>query len=325
MAKKTAAASPEDQPTKGEIYKTNRPTEFDQVVGQPAAVRMLSAFVARKEVPRFLLFTGPSGVGKTTLARILRVKLRCKEGFDFQEINCASNGGIDAVRKIEAEQLYGGLLGPAKVYILDEFHGCSKDAFQAFLKILEDTPQHTYFMACTTETSKIPKTIMTRATEVALTSVNHMALTGLVVKEAEAAHITLAGKTLDAIVNAAEGSPRMALVMLNKLKQAAGEAPYDEATQLEILRLTVDRSEDLINLVRALGDQPFPALMKLMRSLPDGTDAETVRRITLAWWSKVVLGGNGGARGIKILKAFRPTMYDTGMAGVTLACHEVCS
>ncbi len=326
MAKKaTAAASPADddkKPTRGEIYKVRRPTEFDQIVGQPTAVKILSAFVARKEVPRFLLFTGPSGVGKTTLARIVRAKIGCSESpFDFHEINCATDGGVDTVRTIEDGLTKGPLFGRAVVYLLDEFHAASKNAFEAMLKVLEDGPKHVYFMAATTNATKIPTTIKTRATEIALTAVNHMALSDLVQREAEVACIELAGKALDRIVDAAEGSPRQALVMLNVLKAAPDE---DEDAQMALLR-GVDRQSALIDLARALGQpgQTWKYISGLLRTLPEGTEPEGIRRIVCAYYNKVALGGDMGLSR-KILTAFDPHTYDSGMTRIILACQEVC-
>lgn len=324
MAKK-AAASPEDggekQPTRGEIYKTNRPTEFSQIVGQPAAVRLLEGFVAAKEVPRFLLFTGPSGVGKTTLARILRVKLGCADGFDFHEINCASARGIDTVRAIEDEMTTGALMGRAVVYLLDEVHAMTKDAFQGMLKLLEDVPKHVYFMACTTDPAKIPKTIKTRATEVALNAVGAADLSKLVKREAELAAITLTPEALARIVDSAEGSPRLALVMLNTLKAAPNG---DTDAQLALLKVT-DRYSEVITFARTLGDPnaTLDTVIRCLKALPDGTDSEGVRRVSLGYWNSVFLGGNRAARTIRILQEFTKHTYDNGMPGITLACINV--
>lgn len=324
MAKKAAATGEAKQPTRGEIYKTNRPKDFGQIVGQPAAVKMLQGFLDRKEVPRFLLFTGPSGTGKTTLARIMKEKLGCMGSadadIDFHEINFAESRGIDTVRMIQERINRQPLRGRAVVWLIDELHAATKDAFDAMLKMLEDMPKHAYFMGATTNATKIPVTIKTRATEVALNAVNQSELAKLVDREAFQAGIEIHGAALDRIVDTADGSPRMALVLLNILKAAPNGT---EEEQLELLKVG-DRHAEMIEFTRALKDAPNAVpLLRMLKSLPEGTESERLRYMVLSYYNKVVMGGDLSKRPVSILRAFSKNTYDTGMAGITLAVLEM--
>jgi len=137
-----------------ELYRKYRPTKFSQVLGQREAIATLANMGKRRAVPHCLLFTGPSGVGKTTLIRILREKLGCKE-HDYVEINAAEARGIDTIRDIQRRLTLSPLSGRCRVWAIDECHRLTTDAQSALLKILEDTPPTAYFMLATTEPNKL--------------------------------------------------------------------------------------------------------------------------------------------------------------------------
>ena len=136
-----------------ELYRKYRPTSFKQVVGQEEAIRTLTELGKRKAIPHAILFTGPSGVGKTTLARILQRKLKCV-GNDFVEMNAANDRGVGIIRSIQNKVGLAPMLGSCRIWLMDEAHQLTSDAQSAFLKLLEDTPSHVYFMLATTDPQK---------------------------------------------------------------------------------------------------------------------------------------------------------------------------
>jgi len=159
-----------------------RPKDFTQVIGQEAVVRTLKNAVELGRVSHAYIFAGPRGVGKTTISRILTKCLNCKEGItpnpcnkcencleiekgsfpDMYEIDAASNRGIDDIRALKENINYAPIKGRYKVYIIDEAHMLTREAFNALLKTLEEPPPNNIFILATTELHKIPDTIKSR-------------------------------------------------------------------------------------------------------------------------------------------------------------------
>jgi len=155
-----------------------RPRTFDEVVGQPGAVGTLRNAITRGRVSHAYLFCGPRGTGKTTTARILAKALNCDKGpvpdpcgeckaclgesLDVVEMDAASHNGVDDIRELR-EGVWGSTLGSRfRVYIIDEVHMLSTAAFNAFLKVLEEPPEHVKFVLCTTDPQKMPETVRSR-------------------------------------------------------------------------------------------------------------------------------------------------------------------
>ena len=138
-----------------------RPKRLADFLGNTETVQALRALMEREEMPHTILFTGPSGTGKTTLARIVARRLQCSE-HDLQELNTADFRGIDTIRDVVRNMALCPMSGSCRVWILDEVHQLSKDAQHALLKALEDTPKHVYFLLATTDPAKLLPTIRTR-------------------------------------------------------------------------------------------------------------------------------------------------------------------
>ena len=143
------------------LYRKYRPQEWDEVIGQEHVVRTLTNALKLGRVSHAYLFAGPRGTGKTTIARILAKSLGCSN-LDLIEIDAASNRGIDEIRELRDGIKFAPTAGKYKVFIIDEVHQLTKEAFNALLKTLEEPPAHAIFVLATTEAHKVPETILSR-------------------------------------------------------------------------------------------------------------------------------------------------------------------
>jgi DNA polymerase-3 subunit gamma/tau len=303
--------------TTDELYKRFRPKSFKQVVGQMGAVKMLSAMVQKGSVPHSLLFTGPSGCGKTTLARILQVKLNCSDG-DFFEVNCADFRGIDFVRDIRSRMTFSPIGGKSRIWLIDECHELTKQAQEALLKMLEDTPKHVWFILATTDPNKLLKTIMTRCTEIRLNVLDSDSMLGLLNTTCKRAKVTTpSDEVLDKIINNSEGSARKALVYLNQVISVQGED-----AQLEVINSTsMERQAIQICRVLIRPKSTYKEVMDILAKLEE--EPEQIRRMILGYFTTVAMKpGKLSARAIDILRCFQDHYYDSGKAGLVLSIWD---
>ena len=143
------------------LYRKYRPSKWDEVIGQDHIVRAISGALLNGNVSHAYLLCGPRGTGKTTIARIIAKELGVSKN-DTYEMDAASNRGIDDVREIRENVLTLPFDSKYKIYILDEVHMFTKDAWNALLKTIEEPPEHVIFILATTELEKVPETIISR-------------------------------------------------------------------------------------------------------------------------------------------------------------------
>jgi DNA polymerase III gamma/tau subunit len=301
-----------------ELYRKHRPTKFSDIVGQDEAIAQLVDMGKRKAVPHFILLTGPSGVGKTTIARILKNKLKCSE-TDFSEINAAEERGIDMVRDIQNRMGYAPMGGKCRMWLCDEAHQLTSAAQGSFLKILEDTDPWVYFIFCTTDPQKLKKTIRTRATTINLKSVGPTDMPKLIHRVAKAENKTVHEDVVDKIVELAEGSPRQALVLYS---QVFG---LDSEKQLDVLKSSVPEKEG-IDLARVLlsAKGTWPAVVKVLNGIDDLNDkAESIRWIVLGYAASVALKNSRSAdRAVHVIDCFAEPYFNTKRAGLISSCFD---
>ncbi len=204
------------------LYRKYRPQQFSEVRGQEHITTVLEGAIKKGQIPHALLFSGGRGTGKTTLARIFAAALGVQP-LDLYEIDAASNRGIDDIRELREAVHTVPYESPYKVYIIDEVHMLTKEAFNALLKTLEEPPAHVVFILATTEEEKLLDTILSRCQVFRFRNPSRAVLVSTVTDVAKAEGFTLNTDAADLIAIAADGSFRDALGITQKVLLASGD------------------------------------------------------------------------------------------------------
>jgi DNA polymerase-3 subunit gamma/tau len=255
-----------------------RPRTFAELVGQEHVVRALENALAQQRLHHAYLFTGTRGVGKTTLARIIAKALNCETGVtaspcgrcgacteidagrfvDLLELDAASNTQVDNMRELLENALYAPTSGRYKVYIIDEVHMLSRNAFNAMLKTLEEPPAHVKFILATTDPQKIPVTVLSRCLQFNLKQIPQQQIAGRLEHILEAEGIRYEAPALQLVARAAQGSLRDALSLLDQaIAHGAGGVGQESVRAM----LGVIGQDHLYAILRALAARDGTALV----------------------------------------------------------------
>lgn len=278
------------------LYRKWRSQNFDDIVGQKHIIKTLKNAISQNRIAHAYLFCGPRGTGKTSIARIFAKALNCENGptvspcttcanctkirdghsVDVTEIDAASNRGIDEIRELREKVRYAPVEGKYKVYIIDEVHMLTSEAFNALLKTLEEPPSHVIFVLATTEPAKIPVTIESRCQRLDFSRISLEEIKQHLKKISAAEGIKIDDAGLDLVARSGEGSMRDCVSLLDQLSSYAGNnvtidnvvellgcadegmlfsmadslSKSDVATALNTLREGIDRGRSASQIVR---------------------------------------------------------------------------
>ena len=266
------------------LYRTYRPSRFDEVVGQEYIVKILKNTIKNKRIAHAYLFAGPRGAGKTTIAKLFAKAINCEDfneeacdncpsclAFkennhpDIIELDAASNNSVDDIREIIEQVPYSPIVGKYKVYIIDEVHMLSSSAFNALLKTLEEPPAHVVFILATTDPQKIIPTVLSRCQRYNFSKISNLNMEKKMVEILNKEHLQYEDKALDEVAMLAEGGMRDALSILEQILSYNNDGIFLEdvqrifglSTKEEKVELLIKIHNDLtgsINLLRQMYD-----------------------------------------------------------------------
>lgn len=261
-----------------------RPQRFEEVVGQEIVTKTLKNAIESDRMAHAFLFSGVRGVGKTSTARILAKALNCRDGptptpcgecdscrevalassVDVLEIDAASNRGVENIRELRASVRYGTARDRFKIFIIDEAHMLTNEAFNALLKTLEEPPSHVKFILATTQHEKIPGTIISRCQQFDFKPIPFRLMAERLKSISQDEEIKISDYALNAIVSVAQGSMRDAQSALDRIIAFSGKQISDEAVRT---LLGVVDEQAVIAVVNAVLDNDTKALIQQVEEL----------------------------------------------------------
>ena len=245
------------------LYRKYRPTKLSELVGQEEAVLLISNQVDKENLGHAYLFSGPRGVGKTSLARIIASQLGCDPIFDISEIDAASHNKVDDIREMnESVNFIASSPGKKRVFILDEVHMLSNAASNAFLKTLEEPPEHIIFILATTEPERVLETIKSRTTQIVFKKITEDEIIKTLKKIGKKEKIDLDVEIIKMIANSSDGSLRDAINLFEQTHNTFGEeASIDDLFSL----LGKLSSKDFEIIINAVETQDTGAILTVIR------------------------------------------------------------
>ena len=281
------------------LITTLRPRTFDEVIAHREQVKAIKALLSRPrdQIPQAWLFSGPPGVGKTTLARIVARQLGASP-TSLVEINVGQDKGIQMVRELTSRLHYLPPGASVLAIILDEAHELTEAAKNALLKPIEEPPSHVFWFLCTTDPAAMSEAILTRCVQFELRALSIPELQEVVLTAAERLSVPISEQELLAIAQAAEGSARTALAIFDRVKDFVGKPEFFTLVQHGVTAVKADLSA----LLQALANKDKSFLQKL--PLFKSIDWKSFSKALLLQAADLVVQGNLEHRVLSTLLKF---------------------
>jgi len=305
------------------LYRKWRSQNFDEIVGQKHIIQTLKNAITSDRISHAYLFTGPRGTGKTSTARILAKAVNCKKGttpspcgicdncekirdghaVDVVEIDAASNRGIDEIRDLREKVRYAPIEGRYKVYIIDEVHMLTSEAFNALLKTLEEPPSHVIFVLATTEPSRVPITIASRCQRLDFARITLSEIKEQLKKISKAEGFDIEEKALDAVARSGEGSMRDSISLLDQLVSFAGsKVIFDDVVTL----LGSADEELLFSLSAAILEGADSKVLELLRrGIDEGRSASQIVKDLLNHFRNILFAKVGAVESLELTREYQ--------------------
>ncbi len=261
------------------LYRKYRPEGFKDVLGQEHIVSVLEGAIEQGNISHAYLFSGSRGTGKTSIARILARAIGASQN-DMYEIDAASNRGIDDIRALRESVHTLPFESPYKVYIIDEVHMLTKEAFNALLKTLEEPPKHVVFMLATTEQEKLPDTIVSRCQSFTFKKPSRQILGDMITDIAKKEKFSLETASADLIAMLAEGSFRDALGVLQKILSSS----KDKKVSIEEVELVTGAPKGQLvnNFIKAIAEKKLETSLEIVGDVvAQNLDMKTFMKLVL--------------------------------------------